>query len=69
MDTIKIKILSDGTIKMETDAVSMPNHVNAEGFIRDCGRLTGGDVERKNKKGIQHTHDGIHWHSAERAHN
>lgn len=62
-DTIKITILEDGTIKTETDAVSMPNHQNAEGFLRDIGRLAGGEVERKNKLGHTHTHGTItHTH-------
>lgn len=62
-DTIKITILEDGTIKTETDKVSMPNHQNAEMFLRDVGKLAGGTVERKNKSGHTHTHGGItHTH-------
>lgn len=69
MDTIKIKILDDGTIKVETDPISMPNHMNAESFLRNMATLAGGDVERKNKKGVSHTHDGVHWHNSDQAHN
>jgi hypothetical protein len=48
-DTFKITILEDGTIKTETDKVSMPNHANAEAFLREMGRLAGGSVERKRR--------------------
>ena len=57
-DLLKITILEDGTIKTETDAVSMPNHANAEAFLREVSRIAGGDVERKAKHGhAQHSHD------------
>jgi len=58
-DRIVITILSDGTIKSETDQVSVANHSNAENFLLDVGKLAGGTVERKNKKGFLHTHGGI----------
>ena len=59
-DKVTITILDDGTIKLETDKVSMPNHQNAESFLRDVGRLAGGKVERKHKHGAvwhQHSHE------------
>ena len=64
-DTIKITVLEDGTIKTETDKVSMPNHANAEAFLRDMGRLAGGPVVRKAKHGfvLSHTHQDGHTHS------
>lgn len=56
-DTIKITILEDGTIRTETDKVSMANHQNAEGFLRDIGRVAGGEVTRKGKRGaVAHSH-------------
>lgn len=58
-DIIKVTVLEDGTIKTETDAVSMPNHQNAEAFLRDVGKLAGGLVERKQKHGHTHTHGTI----------
>jgi hypothetical protein len=66
MDKVKITILEDGTIKTETDAVSMPNHSNAEKFLLEIGRLAGGDIERKAKTGhAQHSHDaGQSWHAS-----
>lgn len=70
MDTIKITVLEDGTIKTETDRVSMPNHANAEGFLALIGRLAGGLIERRAKHGAhfhghhEHTHEhGGHSHT------
>ena len=64
MDKIIITILDDGTIKTETDAVSMPNHQNAEAFLREVGRLTGGVVKRVMKAGASLTH-ALHAHTAD----
>ena len=60
-DTITVTILDDGTLKTETDKISMPSHHNAEMFIREMGRLAGGPVEVKHKHG--HT-----WHSHSQEH-
>lgn len=56
MDSVKITILEDGTIKTETDRVSQANHSNAEGFLREMARLAGGEVSRKGKQGHTHAH-------------
>ena len=58
-DTIKITILDDGTIKTETDEVSVANHSNAEGFLRDMQKLAGGTVDSKHKQGHSHTHGNM----------
>jgi hypothetical protein len=64
-DTIKVTILEDGTIKIETDKVSMPNHTNAENFLMAITQAAGGTVERERKSGVHtHTHDG-HTHTHE----
>jgi hypothetical protein len=55
-DNIIITVLEDGTIKSETDRVSQPNHMSAEAFLRDVGRLAGGTVEKKHKHGHTHHH-------------
>ena len=67
-DEIKISVLPDGTIKIETDKVSAANHTNAEGFIREIFRLAGGTGRRTLKTGASlahahhlHTQDG-HTH-------
>lgn len=59
-DKITITILDDGTIKSETDKVSMPNHQSAERFLLDVGRLAGGEVTKEHRHGTawhQHTHE------------
>jgi len=53
-DKIKVTILEDGTIKVDTDKISGPNHVNAEGFIREMFKLAGGSITRKLKHVAQH---------------
>jgi hypothetical protein len=58
-DTIEIEILPDGTLKVSTDKVSMPNHANAEAFLRDMARLAGGPSTRTKKgSGLNHHHTG-----------
>ena len=44
MDALKITILPDGTIKMETGRVSAANHASAEAFEREVARLCGGGM-------------------------
>jgi len=60
-DKIEIEITEDGLIKSSTDKVSMPNHANAEMFLREMARLAGGPTERKRK----HGHTGHHAHEHE----
>jgi hypothetical protein len=69
-DKIKISVLEDGTIKTETDRVSLPNHANAEGFLREILKLAGGTIERRNKHGVTtHSHHhGQDFHSHEEHH-
>ena len=62
MDKLKIEILEDGTIKTTSDAVSMPNHANAEQFLREMARLSGGTTTRKDRQGHSHTHGHEHDH-------
>lgn len=64
-DKIKITILEDGTIKTETDSVSMPNHGNAESFLRDMFKLAGGNITRKAKNAL---HKLLHGHTHEHGH-
>lgn len=61
-DTLQIEILPDGTIKTITDAVSAPNHDNAENFLRTINRLCGGIFTRERRKDIAHTHSHTHSH-------
>lgn len=68
-DEMRITVLDDGTIKIDTDKISAPNHVNAEGFIRAIFTMAGGKSKRTLKVGASlhgalhaHTHDG-HTHT------
>lgn len=63
MDTLKIIILEDGTIKTDSDAVSMPNHTSAEGFLRDMARKAGGKTEIKMKGTHSHIAGALHEHA------
>jgi hypothetical protein len=67
MDTVKITILEDGTIKTETDKVSMANHSNAEGFLRQMFHLAGGSCTRVFKHGL-HVHEHEHSHEHDHQH-
>lgn len=58
MDKMLIEILPDGTLKIITDKVSMPNHTNAEGLIRELSKGMGGATERIKRNA--HTHDHEH---------
>lgn len=44
MDKIKITILENGVIKMESDRISAANHMTAEGFLREIAKAAGGEV-------------------------
>lgn len=52
MDNMTITILDDGTLKIETDAISPQNHMTAEAFMRNVAQATGGTKERKHKHGV-----------------
>ncbi len=61
-DIINIQVLEDGTFKISTDSVSMPNHTNAEGLIKQIVTDAGGEVQRIRKTiAIGHIHSG-QWH-------
>ncbi len=63
-DVIRIAVLDDGTIKTDNDAISQPNHSNAEGFLREVARLAGGSTDIRAKSGHLHTHShGEHHHT------
>lgn len=66
-DKIIITVLEDGTIKTETDKVSMANHSNAEQFLLHIAKLAGGVTTRVLKVGAslhrhlhEHVKDGHH---------
>jgi hypothetical protein len=62
VDKIEIEVLSDGTLKISTDKVSMPNHANAEALLREIISGMGGQVDRKRKSNHHHHNHGEHTH-------
>jgi hypothetical protein len=48
-DEIIIEILDSGDIKVTTDPISGPNHMSAEGFLRNIGELAGGETTRRRR--------------------
>ena len=65
---LKITVLPDGRIKVETDAISPALHTTADALLRELFRLAGGSVEHKHKSGGVHTHGDAHEHSHEHGH-
>lgn len=61
-DTITIEILADGTIKIETDEVSLANHTNAENFLREMNKLAGGPTAIRHKHAGKPGHGHSHGH-------
>jgi hypothetical protein len=55
-DAIKVRILEDGTIKIETDPISPANHLSAEQLVDAISRLAGGEVTTTKKHSHTHTH-------------
>lgn len=60
MDTIKITILKDGTIRSVTGEFDAANHQQAEDFIRMVGQLVGADEVRVPTEGSEHVHQHQH---------
>ena len=64
-DRMTVTILADGTIKFVCDPISMPNHSNAEAFLREVARLAGGTTTRERRpdaKGHPHVHQHHEHH-------
>jgi hypothetical protein len=63
-DKMSITILPDGTIKIETDKISGPNHLSAEKFVKAVNELAGGDTTATRKVGAMHSHlHNAHTHT------
>jgi hypothetical protein len=52
VDSMKVTILDDGTIKVETDRISQANHLTAEAFMRNLAAAAGGAQTRRHKHGV-----------------
>lgn len=62
MDRIRVAILKDGTIKIETDPISAANHLQAEDLVNRVEKLAGGSVTVQHKsEGMGH-HHGVFEH-------
>ncbi len=71
-DAIRWEILEDGTVSIETDAVSGANHRSADELLEQLAELLGGAVEVKKRDRLNvslrgaleaHAHDGhVHTH-------
>ena len=65
-DNIRIEILPDGTIRIETDGISAANHVSADEFLNFLEELTAGGRKRRKRERtpLVHRHGGItHTHN------
>lgn len=63
-DIMTVEVLQDGSLKISTDKISMPNHTNAEGLIRELVTGMGGKSHRVRKGMHTHTHSQKHEHEA-----
>jgi len=61
-DNMTIEFLPDGRIKVITDKISMPNHTNADLFIKQLARDIGGEIVYE-KRTDSHSHHGLGEHS------
>jgi hypothetical protein len=66
MDTIRILVLADGTIKSTTDPISPELHQTAEDFLTALTTLTGGDATREHRGEAHHHHAHEHVHQGEK---
>lgn len=58
---MKITILPDGRITVQTGDMAGPVHQSADSFMEELKRLMGGEVEEvKLDKGHHHEHGGAH---------
>ena len=50
MEEIRITILADGLVKIETDKVSGANHISADRLVRGIEQDLGGETQVEKKK-------------------
>lgn len=55
-DKLTVTILPDGSIRVETDAISEGNHMSAEEFLRSVSSLMGGSEKVEQKEAHAHSH-------------
>lgn len=60
-DTIKLKVLDDGTVSSSTDEISPENHQNADAFLEWLAKKLGGTSQR-----VEKTEGHVHTHTVEK---
>lgn len=66
-DIINITVLEDGTLQIETDEISEPNHMSADKLLKGIEELMGGKVVIKKKPNSQN-HAHMHKHNIAHQH-
>jgi len=64
-DRMEVRILDDGTVVIETDKISGPNHIIAEKALDFLAKEMGGETKRERRPNAhthEHTHDTEHEH-------
>ncbi|MFH0901557.1 MAG: hypothetical protein V2A73_13095 [Pseudomonadota bacterium] len=59
-DSIKWKILEDGTVSIETDQISGENHLSADELLESLADMLGGPMKIEERKGHVHKHRHTH---------
>lgn len=67
-DIIRVSITEDAIVKLDTDRISLPNHVTATNLVGAIARIAGGKTTRKAKTKHSHGHLGAHTHEGEHEH-
>ena len=65
MDRIKVKLLGDGVLSVDTDAISKTNHISADELIEMMEDFIG-EIKQVEKKKVSHSHAHVHQHRQER---
>ena len=63
-DLIQYEILEDGTVSVDTDAISGTNHISADKLLARLFDFVGGPVSVKKKSRLGHSHAHDHQHVA-----
>jgi hypothetical protein len=68
-NNITCTILENGTVRIDTDQISGPNHATAEAALQWIANQLGGDVTRTRRVDIhQHIHMDEHDHDHDHTH-
>jgi len=61
VDQIEVEILQDGMVKVSTDKISAPNHLNCDQLLQYLATLLGGTTQSQPKaQAHRHGHHGQH---------